>query len=223
MRVDELRLSAPPAGLHELSQFYSEGFGLATETANAQVKVQVGSSTLLFRGAVGEPFYHYAFLVSASEFDRAVTRLSQATPLLLSPETGQVIFDFDFWDACACYALDPVGNIVELIAHRDLDVDPVEGGVPVEISEIGLVCDDKPAVAAALKTLAIEVFDGTVEATASLAFAGTKGRAFVLAPRGRGWLPTSRPAEVHPVEALVLGAGQGRVEVPGLPYRVTAR
>jgi hypothetical protein len=184
----------------------------------------MGRSDLRFSAAEGEPFYHYAFLVDPSEFDRAVNRLGRAARLLPDPDTNQLIFDFDFWDARACYALDPAGNIVELIAHRHLDLylDPRASGLMVEISEIGLVCDDTAAVARALETLGIRLFDGSVTTPTSLAFAGTKGRALVLAPVGRGWLPTLRPSEVHPVDVTVVGAGHGSLAIPGLPYRVTA-
>ena len=41
----------------------------------------------------------------------------------------------------------------------------------------------------------------------SLGFVGEKGRTLILAPPGRGWLPTGRPAEAHPVELVLELAG----------------
>jgi hypothetical protein len=222
VHIEELHLRAPEGGLHRLARFYVSALGLPGYLAEDELTVQVGRSRLTFRSAVGRPFYHFAFLVPALEFDRAVAWLDQAAELLPDPDSGEVIFAFDFWNASACYALDPGGNIVELIAHRGLDVPSAGNGRPAEISEIGLVCEDCASLARELARLGIEIFDGSVAEPASLSFAGSQGRALILTPAGRGWLPTGRAAEAHPIEVTVAGAGQGRVVVPGLPYRVTA-
>jgi hypothetical protein len=223
MHIDELHLRAPEGGLHRLAHFYLSGLGLPGQLSHGELTVEVGRSCLSFRSAAGRPFYHFAFLVPPLEFDRALARLDQAAELLPDPDSGEVTFEFDFWNANACYALDPVGNIVELIAHRGLDVASTGSGRPAEISEIGLVCEDCASLARELARLEIEIFDGSVCEPASLAFAGSQGRALILTPAGRGWLPTGRAAEAHPIEVAVVGAGHGSVIVPGLPYRVTAR
>ena len=50
-----------------------------------------------------------------------------------------------------------------------------------------------------------------------------KARTLILAPPGRGWMPTGRPAERHPVEAEILGAADGEVELEGGLYRIACR
>ena len=52
---------------------------------------------------------------------------------------------------------------------------------------------------------------------------GERGRTLILAPPGRGWMPTGRPAERHPVEAELSGTVDGEVELEGGLYRVGCR
>lgn len=39
--------------------------------------------------------------------------------LLVVEIVDLTLFDFNNWDALACYCLDPAGNILELIAHLE--------------------------------------------------------------------------------------------------------
>ena len=65
--------------------------------------------------------------------------------LLPRPGSGELVFDFSFWDALACYFRDPAGSIVELIAHRGLGERGTRGAFSGEellgLSEVGLVGD----------------------------------------------------------------------------------
>ena len=88
------------------------------------------------------------------------------------------------------------------------------------LSELGLV-GDRPQLAAALAPLGLEVWTGTVDEPDGLAFAGERARTLILSPPGRGWLPTGRAAEPHPVEATVAGLREGQAEIDGL-YRIRA-
>jgi len=63
------------------------------------------------------------------------------------------------------------------------------------------------------KLLASARFRGTVDEPNRLAFVGERGRTFILAPPGRGWIPTDRPAEPHPVEALIEAPQPARFEL----------
>ena len=114
------------------------------------------------------------------------------------------MFEFEAWDARAFYFHDPAGNIVEVIAHQGIED---EG-----LSELGLVGEPR-ALAAPLRDLGLELWDGTLDKEGRLAFLGERGRTLILAPEGRGWMPTGRPAEPHPVEAVLSGPPNGRVEL----------
>jgi len=179
MRFVEVTLAAPAGLLPELDWFYD---GLTGET------------TLRFRAGGGDPFYHFALLVPGDRFDAAHVWAKEHFALLGG------VFEFENWDARAVYFLDPAGNIVELIAHRGLEengrTDDFRAEEIVGFSELGLVGDRVER----LSTLGLPLWAGTLDDAGALAFVGEKGRTLILAEEGRGWLPTGRPAEVHPVE-----------------------
>jgi catechol 2,3-dioxygenase-like lactoylglutathione lyase family enzyme len=193
----QVRLRAPAHLLADLREFYD--------------RIDTGETKLEFAAGEGEPFYHFALLAPPERFDELV---SSRPDLLPDPETGEVVFDFDFWEAKAFYFHDPAGNIVELVAHRGLED-------PTGLSELGLV-GDKRAMAAELQKLGIELWDGTLE-DGRLAFMGQRGRTLILAPPGRGWMPTGRPSERHPVEVELSGPPAGAVELEGGLYRIARR
>jgi len=206
----------------ETAAFYGERLGLPTTTLGAGgVHVEVGESTLSFRATPGEPFYHVALLVPGNRFEPALAWTEARVALLPERESGEVVFDFTFWDARACYFHDPAGTIVELIAHRGIGEAETQGPFrPDELlglSEIGIV-GDPPADAAVLeRELGLELWDGSVEGERSLAFVGEQARTLILCRAGRPWLPTGRPAEPHPVDVVFAdgGRGGGKVTLAG--------
>jgi catechol 2,3-dioxygenase-like lactoylglutathione lyase family enzyme len=192
MRFVEVTLAAP-AGV---ADFYRETLGLPV----AEGAVRIGETTLRFEPSAGEPFYHFALLVPGDRFDAALAWAREGVELL-----GDV-FDFDNWDALAVYFHDPAGNIVELIAHHGLEENGrkrrFEAEELVGFSELGIVGDTQRELAA-LDQRGLRLWDGTVEGPDRLAFVGEKGRTLILASPGRGWLPTGRPAEPHPVDFVL--------------------
>jgi hypothetical protein len=189
VRFAEVTLAAPL----ELLDFYGGTLGLPLDGET----IVVGETRLRFRIEDGGAFYHFALLVPGDRFDAAFTWAGERLELL-----GDV-FDFDNWDALAVYFHDPAGNIVELIAHRGLEENGRSGEFSAEelvgFSELGIVGDRRRELRA-LEAQGLSLWDGTVDGPERLAFVGEKGRTVILAPAGRGWLPTGRPAEPHPVE-----------------------
>jgi hypothetical protein len=181
VRFVEVTLAAPPEWIPELEQFYS---GMTGET------------TLRFEPGESEPFYHFALLVPGDRFEAAHAWAAERVELL-----GDV-FDFEDWDARAVYFHDAAGNIVELIAHRGLEENgrtgAFEAGEIAGFSELGLV-GEKQELLRELESRGLELWDGDRDDPDRLAFVGEQGRTLILAPPGRGWLPTGRPAEPHPV------------------------
>ena len=223
MRFDRVQLQAPAASLAALDDFYAGWLGLEPQEAGWKV----GETGLLFVPGPGEPFYHFALLVPGDRFDAAFEWIERHVSLLPDRETGDVVFDFDNWDALACYFHDPAGNIVELIAHRGVEESGRQGSFAaselVGVSELGLV-GDKPALAAALRgELGLEQWDGDLADEARLAFVGEKARTIILSPEGRGWLPTGRAAEPHPCDIALAGGGEGVVLLGDSRYRIAGR
>ena len=192
MRFVEVTLAAP----FELGEFYGGVLELPSDDL-VTLCYKVGETRLRFLAAEGEPFYHFALLVPGDRFDAALAWAQERVELL-----GDV-FDFDAWDAHAVYFHDPAGNIVELIAHHGLEENGREGPFDADelvgFSELGIV-GDKRRELELLEQRGLQLWDGTIEEPDRLAFVGEKGRTVILASPGRGWLPTGRPAEPHPVE-----------------------
>jgi hypothetical protein len=195
MRFVEVTLAAPV----DLDAFYGDVLGLPQDDLVTQC-YKVGETRLRFRLEQGGAFYHFALLVPGDRFDAALAWARERVELL------DDVFDFDNWDARAVYFHDPAGNIVELIAHHGLEENGRDGRFAAEelvgVSELGIV-GDKERELELLELRGLELWDGTMDEPDRLAFVGEKGRTVILASPGRGWLPTGRPAEPHPVEFVV--------------------
>ncbi len=189
MRFAHVRLAAPL----DLRDFYGGELGLPLDGD----AIVVGETRLTFRVEDGGAFYHFALLVPGDRFDAALEWARDRVELL-----GDV-FDFAFWDARATYFHDPAGSIVELITHRGLEENrrsgPFAAGELVGFSEVGLV-GDRQELLRKLEQIGLELWSGGIDEPDSLGFVGEKGRTLILTRAGRGWLPTGRPAQPHPVE-----------------------
>ncbi len=226
MEITKLSLAGPRSALDELRDFYIMRLGLpGARPQSAGFGVGLDRARLTFAPTDGRPFYHFALLIAGDRFEAAVAWLASRVELLTGQDSSPV-FEFAAWPARAVYFLDPAGNIVELIAHPgvwesglgDAGFDP---GEIVGISEAGVVAANLPAVATSIHARAgIEVWDG--DPAVGIAFLGRRAHTVILCAPGRGWLPTRRPAEAHPVavtlssaqgETLIVGDDAGEVEV----------
>jgi catechol 2,3-dioxygenase-like lactoylglutathione lyase family enzyme len=192
MRFAEVTLAAPV----DLRDFYGGDLRLPLD----RDAIVLGETRLRFRVEDDGAFYHFALLVPGDRFDAALAWAGERVELI-----GDV-FDFEPWDARAAYFHDPAENIVELIAHQELEKNGRSGDFTAEelvgISELGIV-GDGPELLRRLEGVGLELWDGSVEGKNHLGFVGEQGRTLILAPPGRGWLPTGRPAETHPVEVVL--------------------
>lgn len=217
MRFLSVSLHAPAGRLQELAGFYGR-LGLEVQSDGERaISFRAGETELELVASDGEPFYHFALLVPGNRFEAAYAAAGSVAELLPERETGDTVFDSDNWRSLACYFHDPAGNIVELIAHRGFLETAVDGEFEaaelIGLSELGLV-GDRPAMAARLAgVLGLELWDGTLAEPTRLAFVGERARTLILAPPGRGWVPTGRAAETHPVEAVLAGRRDAQLEL----------
>ena len=151
-----------------------------------------------------EPFYHFAFLAPGDRFGEAQEWFARGAQLLSAGANGGTTFVFENWGARACYALDPAGNIVEVISHDRLErsgrTGPFDGAEVVGLSEVGLVLARPLQAVEELASAGLPQWDGGVDGPTHLGFVGSMAHTLILSHLGRGWLPTGRPAEFHPVE-----------------------
>jgi catechol 2,3-dioxygenase-like lactoylglutathione lyase family enzyme len=208
-----VRLDAARDRLPGLRDFYAGRLGLEPRGRD---RFAIGVGELAFEAAGGDPFYHFALLVPGDRFEDALAWARERVELLPGGDSDEVRFDFDEWGAVACYFHDPAGNIVELVAHRRVGESGASGRFDASellgFSEVGLV--GKPQeMARGLEQLRLSLWDGTLEEPGRLAFLGERAKTLILAPEGRGWLPTGRPAATHPVDLVVTGPPSGEVTI----------
>jgi catechol 2,3-dioxygenase-like lactoylglutathione lyase family enzyme len=226
----DVRLQAPRGAVSDLRDFYLDrlGFHGAEDIGNEFLVVPVGSAMARFSEAPTpeEPFYHFALLVPGDRFEAAYKWLGARAQLIPDPESDDTIFDFHNWDALACYCLDPAGNIVELIAHRGISErssdGPFDAQELVGFSEVGLVVPDKEEAVSSLGGLGLSVWDGEIADPDRLVFVGERAKTLILSRPGRGWLPTGRFAEAHPVELVVRGTRRGEAQLPDTSHHVVS-
>lgn len=220
MRFREVTLQASdPEGL---VTWYRTQLGLpaAQEVPGEPVGVIVGATTLRFERAPSgvQPQYHVAFNVPEDRIEDALRWVSARAPVM-GVEEGPVV-EYRDWDAHAVYFLDPVGNVLELIARHALKNGsdrPFDGGSLLNVSEVGLPCPSVPELAGALKAgLGVPEYRPMRPRFAPL---GDEHGLLILVPQGRPWFPGQEPAwpfplrVVHEGPALALDAS-----VLGLPF-----
>jgi catechol 2,3-dioxygenase-like lactoylglutathione lyase family enzyme len=223
LRIARAELAVAAARLEAVAGFYEQTLGFAVEQRPGRVVIPVGGDVLelVATGDGTDPFHHFALLVPGDRFDAARTWLGERVEPLVRDD-GETVFPFDFWDARAVYFHDPAGNIVELIAHAGTAERSGVAGVfsaaeLAGLSEVGIVVDDMAAAVAALeRDVGLELWSGSAE---QLAFVGAKAHTLILAPPGRGWLPTGRPSEPHAATVTVTGGTKGAVVLAGSPER----
>jgi catechol 2,3-dioxygenase-like lactoylglutathione lyase family enzyme len=226
LRIARAELAVATARLDAVAAFYEQTLGFAVEQRDGRVVVPVGPDVLelVATGDGTDPFHHFALLVPGDRFDAARAWLGERAETL-ARDDGETVFPFDFWDARAVYFHDPAGNIVELIAHAGTaeasGVGDFSAAELAGLSEVGVVVDDTTAAVAALEhDLGLEFWSGDA---AQLAFVGAKAHTLILAPPGRGWLPTGRPAEPHAAAVTVTGGAANAVVLAGSPQRSIRR
>lgn len=183
----------------------------------------IGRTALAFEGSVGRPFYHFAFLLPGDRFGAAFTWAQSRLELLPDGETGEVVFDFENWEARAVYLHDPADNIVEMVAHKGVGESGASGAFAATellgVSEIGLI-GKSDEIAHALEAIGLRLWDGALS-PGRLAFFGERAKTLIVAEPGRGWLPTGRPAEAHPAELTIAGIPAADTTVGA--YRIRSR
>lgn len=188
--------------------FYENVLGLTlTEYPAECLTFNVGRSRLVFGAALRrrQPFYHLAFSVPYNQFDAAVRWLEQRTAIL--PFCGDHrIAEFPDWEARAVYFHDPEGNILELIARKALPNAPsaLFPRTPiVGLSEIGIVADNVDLACQALHDHYGVPYFARGPRLRDVAAMGDDEGLFIVSQTGRGWWPTLRPAERHPLKVSI--------------------
>ncbi|MBK8196210.1 MAG: hypothetical protein IPK76_24565 [Lewinellaceae bacterium] len=203
MKIHSIKLET--ASLDKVADFYHTSLGLEVIRAESGVvHIRIGSSWLVFKENPGlKGIYHFAINIPCNQIREGMAWLERCGIELIANEKGETQIDFPNWNAEAAYFFDPAGNIVELIARRDLQNDSDHTFGPdalYEICETGIVTDDVPAWNARVaESYGIHPFDKQKPAEEFSAL-GTDSGLFIVVKEGRKWFLTDLPATRVPVE-----------------------
>ena len=192
----------------EMICFYEHilGFRLKSWTEE-MADFQIGESMLRLIKDKKENhyYYHFAFNIPANKFKVAKSWLKEKVTLLTEDGEDEIEFDGSM-QATSCYFEDPAGNIVELIARKQVapnsDTREFTTRDILSISEISLTTDDIGAAYKQMQALGLSVRgENQIHLDTYLNFVGDQeDNAFVLlGPIGRRWLFSEKPAIASPV------------------------
>ena len=114
------RLELLSADLEAQKDFYSNILELPVRRDSTILEVKAGTTDLLFTEAPEfDGAYHFAFNIPENQFDAAKTWISSRLTLLRD-EQGNDEFHSENWNSSSVYFKDAAGNVLELIARRNL-------------------------------------------------------------------------------------------------------
>lgn len=197
MKILSVTLETPD--LNKVANFCRDGLGLEVVTTEpGTAHVRIGSSWLVFRkNPAASGVCHFAFNIPCNHIREGMAWLERCGIELIANEKDETLIDFSNWNAEAAYFFDPAGNIVEIIARRDLQNDsdrPFSPESLLEISEIGIVTDDVLAWnARAANEFDLLPFDKQ-KPSSNFSALGSDMGLFIVVPEGRKWFLTDIPA-----------------------------
>jgi catechol 2,3-dioxygenase-like lactoylglutathione lyase family enzyme len=225
MHIMALKLQS--RDLQAQRDFYEHRLGLACQIAGDTLRVQIGSSELIFEHRPDfEGRSHFAFDIPENQFEAGTHWLEQRITIA-SDTNGKTRFETGEWNADNVYFYDPQGNILELIARHELENASSEPFGPdrlLNISEIGMASPNVPELIAWFaNTLEIGTYLSSSEDFAPI---GDANGLAIAVSEHRIWFPdTGIPAQMLPIELTIRGDRSATHEIPNSPYivRVQAR
>jgi len=162
----------------------------------------VGHSALTFwLTHESQPFYHLAFGIPGNQLETAHAWLSTRTSILPFSATSWRA-NFDNWNAQAFYFHDPTGNILEFITRLNAmpsSSEPFDENQILGINEVGLPVDSLVRERERLYTRYQIPYFVKGPQLDDISAMGDENGLLILVKTDRGWLPTQRPAEKHPL------------------------
>jgi hypothetical protein len=201
MHIDQLILYTNQ--LENLHRFYVENLDLhPIKKARDFLLFKIGTSLLEFRSAQAPCFYHFAINIPANQVDQALRWCKERVKVL--PYQGQEVVQFTSWNAEAIYFKDPAGNIVELIARKNLTSVSRQAFCPdcfLEISEAGIpVASVNDTFNLLYEKASLDIFSGNLDDFCAIG--DEHGLFIAIDPKTKKWIPEDDEAFYFPMETL---------------------
>lgn len=206
MNIRQLTLSS--SNIESIRDFYSQSLDFQElRYGSKEVIYQIGNSTLKFVQKDNSQPYHFAINISTDHVEDAHRWLSERVSLI--PDGVNEIIEFESWNARALYFYDVDGNIVELIARRNLNYRSDEEFTPAqfcEVSEIGIAIHPIQNIVNGIKSqLGLSPYKGESDRFTAI---GTETGLFIcIDPELKKWYP--------PMDEAIPSAFEASVEIDG--------
>ena len=180
----------------------------------------MGETHLVFEQSEQSMYYHFAINIPSLQIEDAQRWMKDKTKIL--PFQGNEIVDFKSWNAKALYFYDPAGNIVELIARKNLKI-PSNLIFNAEsfqhISEIGLPVKDVGFVFNQLKDeCGLSKFSGDYERFCAIGW--ETGLFITIDYNQKDWIPNEDKAYPFPFSCVIENEGK-RYEISYFHEKLT--
>jgi catechol 2,3-dioxygenase-like lactoylglutathione lyase family enzyme len=230
VRIHELILATRNSA--EQAVFWADVLGLPVRQPGAGViEVRLQESVIRFEQVSIDldPRYHFAINIPRNAIEGAAAWLSERHELLAfhgdtdEPERATIVYTDR--GASALYFLDAGGNVVEFIANPHLHNRSDDSFGPdwlLEIAEIGLATAAPVETSDAIRqTLGADVLWGGREGWLLTAIGDDHG-VVIVAPTGRGWIPSALPAKPLPTTIVASGPRSREITLAEGPYHIRA-
>lgn len=186
--------------LKQLKGFYGNVLGLhMLETDVDHFTVSIGSTTLTFSESTRAAIYHFAINIPGNQFTLAKHWAMERVEL--NREEGLNEVYYPRFEADSIYFEDPAGNVIELIARRNVDKwsdFSVESFI--NLSEVSITTPFVAEVGEQLQDIGIPISGHVEIEPTALNFLGSGNTFILLVPPKRRWYFSKRLAETHPLE-----------------------
>lgn len=194
-------LTLHTSSLHRTRLFYHQTLELPIIAENDEsITFRAGRTKLVFAETThNKPYYHIAFNVTNHRFSDSFEWINSKLDIL--PVDGLPIALYPNWNAQSFYFYDNNGSILEFIARFDLPYisdEPFSVADIREVSEIGLVTEDVPALTKKLLELGIPYYEKGPRLPDFVAMGDAYGLLLVV-QRGRCWVPVHKTARLFPL------------------------
>ena len=196
-----LKVILHTSNLDETVHFYRDviGFTLVNKT-ETNVDFSIGYSTLVFEEVKEtNPTYHFAFMIPSNAVSEALAYIESKVPILPFSEDS-VIANFKNWNAHAFYFHDNQQNILEIIAHHDIESNDKNAfGISsiISICEIGIVVKDVTEACKDLNQKYNIPYYIKGPNLKNFSAMGEEDGLFIVSASERGWIPTGALAKRH--------------------------
>jgi catechol 2,3-dioxygenase-like lactoylglutathione lyase family enzyme len=172
-----------------------------TSQTNWSIGFQVGNTLLTFLHTDISAHYHFAFRIPPHLFSSSYEWVKQRLQVLPFTSDSEIA-DFNNWNAKAFYFHDPNGNILEFISHYDFEEKkdgPFTSTAIEGINEIGIPVESVKEACEDFKSKYGIPYFHKGPCMDDFCVMGNEEGLLIVTKEGRGWLPTSEPAERYPM------------------------